>query len=134
MKSVIVAIVAMLAIIAPALQRVGTLKGHVDIGPLRPVQRVGEKEVVPPAMYKHYNVTITMPGPQNGQMKSQLLRLVRKVEFDGKGNFTVKLAPGTYQIGISSDAPARRLPESKEVKITANRTATVKFSVDTGIR
>lgn len=115
--------------------KTGKLVGHVDIGPLTPVERPGHKQKVPPEMYKRYKVTVMQPGPHNGQMKSHMLRLVADLKLNSDGDFSTDLAPGEYRIEVHAVSPnSRPMPEAKTVNITAGKTTRVTFSIDTGIR
>jgi hypothetical protein len=113
----------------------GHLVGHVDIGPLTPVERPGVKPVVPPAMYRQYTVSITQPGPHNGPMRSHLLRMVTTLKLSDKGDFQVDLPPGLYRVDLKTAKPTvPQLPQSQEVTVRAGKSTKVEFRVDTGIR
>src|SRR5579862_4781014 len=97
----------LLLLVVPAMSaspKKGTLVGHVDVGPLSPVEKVGEKKKVPPDVYKRYQVMVTQHGPQNGQMKSMLMRVVAHVKLSATGDYTVDLDPGVYQVSVTGDA------------------------------
>jgi hypothetical protein len=114
--------------------RPGRLAGHVEIGPVTPVERPGHKVKVPPEWYKHYTISITQRGPQSGQMRSHLLKMVKQVKLSGEGNFSVDLNPGPYVVRVTCDSPNKRLPPSQDVMVTAGKTTQVDFHVDSGIR
>lgn len=112
----------------------GRIVGHVDIGPLSPVERPGVKQKVPPEMYKHYRIVITQRGPHNEHMTSHMIRIVKDVPIGGNGDFSADLLPGEYQVGIKGDQQSRRLPDPQTVMIKAGKTIRITFKIDTGIR
>ena len=113
--------------------KLGRLVGHVDIGPISPVERPGVKVKVPPEMYKHYTVLVTQPGPHNGQMKSMMIRLVARLKLDSNGDFSTNLRPGEYNLKVEPTNKITR-SDAKTVMIKAGQTTRVTLSVDTGIR
>lgn len=114
--------------------KTGKLVGHVDIGPLSPVERPGPKPTVPPEMYKRYTVQILQPGPHNERMRSHLLRLVTELKLTDKGDFSVDLIPGEYRVGIKSTQPMIHAPTDQFVTISAGKTTKIAIRIDTGIR
>jgi hypothetical protein len=104
--------------------RSGHLIGHIEIGPLTPVQRPGDEPKVPPELYKKYRVEVQL-------LKNGALTILH---VDSKGNFAANLVPGRYRVSV----PARGLvpvpPAAQEVVITAGSTVRINFRVDTGIR
>ena len=117
---------------APA--QTGKLVGHVDYGPVRPIEHPGEKHVIPPAVLKKLVVLVTQPGPHNNRMKSHMLRLVAQLKLTPNGDFSTTLTPGEYRVSITSDPPLMHAPAPQEIKIVAGKTTTVRIKVDTGIR
>lgn len=110
----------------PQLIPPGVLQGHVDIGPLSPVQRIGvPPPTVPPEVYAARQVVIYK---EDGQ--TELTRL----KLDANGNYRVQLAPGNYVVGMARVGidRARGLPAN--ITISSNVTTTLDISVDTGIR
>ena len=108
------------------LVKPGALAGHVSIGPLTPVQRVGVPEpTVPPEVYAARQVIIYH---SDGQKE------VTRLKLDANGNYSVTLAPGQYVVNMARTGigGARDLPAT--VTITSNLTTTLDISVDTGIR
>ena len=114
--------------------RPGRLSGHVDISPVTPVERPGHKAKVPPEWYKHYSISITQRGPQSGQMRSHLLKMVKQVKLSGTGDFSVELKPGAYVVSVTSDGGNKAMPPSQDVIVTSGKTAQVTFHIDSGIR
>jgi len=114
--------------------KTGKLAGHVDIGPVTPVERPGHPAKVPPEWYKRNTVVITQRGPHNGHMQSHLIRLVAELKLSGTGDFAINLNAGEYQVGVKSTQPMRQPPTQKTVMIVAGKTVTLTFHVDTGIR
>jgi hypothetical protein len=112
----------------------GHLVGHVDIGPLTPIERPGHKPVVPPEMYRRYTIEVTQRGPQTGQIKSHMVRMVATVKISDKGDYSIDLLPGDYQVGIKSAQPMMRQFQPQDVKIRSGKTTKLNLKIDTGIR
>jgi hypothetical protein len=119
---------------AQPVSKMGKLVGHVEIGPISPVQRQGQKEVVPPEVYKRYLVLVTQPLIKTERMRSMAIRIVAKLKLSDKGEFSTDLAPGSYQVEVTSPGRVMPVPVRKEVMISARKTTKVTLKVDTGIR
>ncbi len=111
-------------------QGTGVVVGHLDIGPLCPVER----DPPDPAC---------QPGPaQYGQYKmvaydAASKTLVKEVAFDAQGNYRMELPAGRYVIDISPHTTSRiggpsGVPQT--ITLTNGATVTVNVSIDTGIR
>jgi hypothetical protein len=103
----------------------GTLEGTVTIGPIWPVARSGDERPIPPEVYEARKV---MVYDKNGS------KLVKQVDLEYGGHYSVELEPGTYivdinRIGIdsSSDVPV-------EIEIRSGETVKLDIDIDTGIR
>lgn len=111
--------------LSPVGDKQGTLKGHVDIGPLSPVQRVGQKKKVPKEVYKGLSLQLVKIG-----FKAP----AQSAKIDESGNFNVNLDPSKYLVSVvSKTAKYMHLP-SREVVISAGKTVKIDLIVDTGIR
>lgn len=108
-----------------AQPRPGSLSGHIELGPIRPVQRPGEKERVPPEMYKAYSVTIAT---------SATAKPFLELKLSGQGNFAAELSPGVYVVTVKCKTKMMNPPEPKKVIVTAGKKTSVTIVVDTGIR
>jgi hypothetical protein len=110
-----------LAMWAPA-SPAGLLKGHVEIGPIKPVERPGKKEKVPPALYRPYTILVS-----HGAFKKEL-------KLSDTGEFATKLAPGSYTVSVKAKVRLMNPPEARKVVIAAGKATVINFSIDTGIR
>ena len=106
-------------------QQTGTLRGQVTIGPIWPVERPGDNFPISPEVYEARKV---MVYDRHGS------KLIKKVDLEHDGSYTVELNPGTYMIDInrlgidsSSDVP-------REVEIRSGEVVEVDIDIDTGIR
>src|SRR4029077_9498704 len=108
----------------------GTLQGHLNIGPIAPVERVGQRQTPPPGWYKPYVVLIY----RGDKMKVSFA--AKRVKVNGRGDFSTQLAPGLYWVQVARDdnSPFMRPVPRRQVPIRANQTSRVTLDVDTGIR
>lgn len=110
----------------PQLVEPGTLQGHVNIGPLTPVERVGvPPPTVPPEAYAARKIVIYYADGK---------KEVTRMSPDAQGNYKVTLAPGTYVVDLARTGidHAQGLP--KTVAIESGKTMSLDISIDTGIR
>ena len=112
-------------IVSPLVQP-GSLQGHVNIGPLTPVERAGvPTATVPPQVYAARQLVL---------YKEDGTTEISRIKLNDQGDYRVELAPGTYVLGLvrSGIDRTRELPAT--VTITSGATTTVDVSIDTGIR
>ncbi len=110
----------------PQLVAPGSLEGHVNIGPLLPVQRVGEATpTVLPEAYAARQVVIYRADGKT---------VITKLTPDKNGDYRVELAPGTYIVGMARVGidRARGLPAT--ATITSGQATRLDIDIDTGIR
>lgn len=112
----------------------GKLVGHLEIGPLSPVERPGHKQVAPPAMYKKFTVLVTQRGPHNEKMSSHLIRVVANLKLSPKGDFSTDLDPGEYQVSVRTTERMMHVPDQRTINIAAGKTTRIELKFDTGIR
>jgi hypothetical protein len=105
----------------------GTLTGHVGIGPLQPVQRVGELPPTPsPAMYAAWRIVVLS---QDGK------REIAQGEINSGGKYLIKLAAGKYIVTAKPVNGAGLGGQQIElVEIIKWKTTQLDISIDTGIR
>ena len=114
---------------AVAMQQ-GILMGHVFVGPLTPVERVGQPQTVSPSWYRPLVVLIY----RGDKMKMSFA--AKRVKVNDRGDFKTHLTPGLYWVQLARDdnrASFRPLPRV-QVAIRADQISRVNLSVDTGIR
>ncbi len=122
----LVALILFVTSCAPGPQQVGTLEGHVTIGPLVPVVREGEPEPTPaPEVFASRQIVICA---QDGRTE------ITRVEIDGKGNYRVKLPVGTYVVDINRIGIDRGIDLPKTVDIVSGGVTRLEVEIDTGIR
>lgn len=138
---------AVLATLSAALQTSqAIIKGHVDIGPLSPVARVGEPPPQPtPEMYHRYQVRlyqawISPEKDQNGnivQVDRHAKDPLKAFDLDDKGNFEIKAQPGFYCVEAAPRVRrpmVPRRPPAEYVRLGAGQTIKVRLYVDTSMR
>lgn len=103
----------------------GTLRGHVTIGPLQPVEHQGVPTPTPsPEVYAARKVIVT---PKSGSP-------AQTVTIGPDGNYLIALPPGTYVVDINHTGVDHSSDVPKTVQITAGAVITLDISIDTGIR
>lgn len=110
---------------APA-QATGKLTGHVTIGPLRPVERIGEPTpTTSPEVFAARSINI---------FASDGTTLVTNVKINPDGTYAVVLPPGNYVVNIARTGidRARNLP--KAITIEPGKIVELDIDIDTGIR
>lgn len=101
----------------------GTVTGTVTIEPICAVERVAEPCVVPPDTYTSRKIVVY--GPTESVKISETM-------LNSDGTYTLFVDSGNYWLQI---APAGIGPgEKKPVVIKANKTITLDFDIDSGIR
>lgn len=105
--------------------RPGVVKGHVDIGPIMPVQRIGVKEVVPPEMYRAMKIVLL-----SADGKKEL----KRYPLTDQGDFEFKFLPGKYRLTWDGPHARFRKPDPKLLDLQPGKTVKIDFNIDTGIR
>ncbi len=102
----------------------GTLQGSMTIGPICPVERADHPCKPSPDMYAAHKVYLLSEH-------NELTTLIP----DADGNFSAKLAEGTYIADIDHDGIIGSITGvPAAVVIKAGKTATLHIAIDTGIR
>ncbi len=110
----------------PQAQVNGTLQGHVDIGPLTPVEKIGvPTPTVPPEVYAARKLVV-----YQADGKTEAAR----VSINGQGNYQVSLPPGSYVVDLVHSGMDRGKNLPQTVEIRAGETTRLDISIDTGIR
>ncbi|MES2966881.1 MAG: carboxypeptidase-like regulatory domain-containing protein [Patescibacteria group bacterium] len=108
---------------ASSVAKTGIVSGTVTIGPICPVESIDNPCVISPEVYTSRSVVIYGPTDSK-RIKSQPL--------NPDGSYTLTLPTGSYWLQIE---PAGIGPgEKKPVTVEANKTSTVEFDIDSGIR
>jgi hypothetical protein len=103
----------------------GVISGKVTIGPICPVEKIGEPCPVPASAYTSRQV---IAYDQTGK------NVVQKTYFNPNGTFAFALPAGTYVIDIFKTGIERSPDLPITVTVKAGETVRVDFSIDTGIR
>lgn len=113
----------------------GILSGHVTVGPICPVERVGQPCPVPPEAYTSRLVGIFTQNmgmtPGSGQTTA---KLIASQHLDANGNYKFDLEPGTYDVKASGMIVNQLTSLEGIVTIKNGEITTLNFSIDTGIR
>lgn len=107
------------------LENSGILQGLVTIGPITPVEKLGENSPVPPEVYETRKVMVYDRYGSN---------LVAQVDINSQGRYLAKLEPGIYTVDINHIGIdfSKNLP--KQVEIKSGVTMRLDINIDTGIR
>ncbi len=129
LKKVVVLAVVISAILFVACYggtaQTGILQGKVKIGPIWPVERSGDKRVVPPQVYEARKVMV---------YNRNRTKLVKEVGLGQDGYYRVELNTGVYVVDINYVGIDRSSDVPKEIEIGPGETAEVNIDIDTGIR
>ena len=107
-------------------RKTGILAGHVDIGPLTPVEQVGVPTPTPaPEVYAARQIVIYAA---DGKTE------ITKVAINSKGEYQVTLVAGTYWIDINHSGMDRGIDLPKKIEILTGQITALDISIDTGIR
>jgi hypothetical protein len=114
----------------PAKTESALLKGAVSIGPLTPVQKVGECPTAAPGVFAARKI---MVYDASGK---KLVQEVAIIQIDSTANdyYTVLLAPGTYTVDFNHAGIDRAGNLPQKITLAANQTVTIDVNLDTGIR
>jgi hypothetical protein len=109
--------------IVPIKVPVGFVSGHVTIGPICPVERVGQPCIVPAEAYTSREAVV---------YASDSTTVKARMHLDAQGDYKITLAPGNYFVQI---VPAGiGAGEKKPASVKIMQTTVVNFDIDTGIR
>ncbi len=103
----------------------GVLEGTVTIGPIFPVERLGEKPPVPPEVYAARKIMVYDRSGKN---------LIKQVDLSNNGTYRVELKPGTYLVDINHIGIDRSAEVPKTIQIKTGETVKLDIDIDTGIR
>lgn len=111
-------------------RKTGTIVGHVDIGPICPVEQMPpSKECEPgPQHYAAYRIVVSAVNSD---------KALRLPPIDSSGNYRVEVPNGTYRVEVKPDregAPGGVSGVPRTVVVAAGATVRVDISIDTGIR
>lgn len=110
----------------PASQSTGILQGHVTIGPLVPVQQVGEADPIPaPEVYAARQIVIFSA---DGQTE------IARAEIDAEGNYSIELPTEVYQVDINRIGIDFAYGLPAFVTIVAGGITLLDVDIDTGMR
>ena len=132
LKSYLIGLFIILGIVlaagcASAPQVPGILSGHVDIGPLVPVSRVGVPDPTPsPEMYAAWKIVVLS---EDGK------RELARVDIGPTGDYQVQLSAGTYVVTAKPvSGSGLGAQQVQTVNIIQDLTTRLDISIDTGIR
>jgi len=110
---------------AAASYQPGFVEGHVNIGPLTPVEHAGGP--APNALAEAYaSLKVTVFKPDG---KTQVTQFAP----DSQGNFRESLSPGTYVLDMARGRMTKaNLPQT--ITIVSDQTVHLDINIDTGIR
>jgi hypothetical protein len=106
-------------------EKPGFVEGHINVGPLTPVEREGAPK--PTISAEGYAALQLAVFKADGKTK------VADLMLDKNGNFRQPLAPGTYVVAM----PPRRITKAnlpRAITIVSDQTVRVDIEIDTGIR
>ena len=114
----------------PGMSEDALLVGGVTIGPITPVQQVGECPTVPPEVFAARKLMIYDESGEN---------LVREIYFtqigdSANGYYAAQVGAGTYTIDINHNGMDRADNLPMKITVSKDETITIDVNIDTGIR
>jgi hypothetical protein len=111
-------------------QTTGTLEGAVIIGPIWPVERLGENRPVPPQVFEARKIIVY------NESKTKALKTIDLIQIghSSKASFSVQLTPGQYVVDITHGGIDRSGEVPKKIEIQSGQMVVVDINIDTGIR
>lgn len=111
-------------------QTPGTLEGTVTIGPIWPVERLGESRPVPPQIFEARKVIVF------NKASNKVVKTVDLIQINqsAKASYSVQLPPGQYVVDITHGGIDRSSEVPKKIEIVSGQTVIVNIDIDTGIR
>jgi hypothetical protein len=108
----------------------GTLQGTVTIGPIWPVERIGDSRPVPPQVFEARKVVVY------NESKTVTLKTIDLLQIgqSSKASFSVQLTPGQYVVDITHGGMDRSGEMPKKIEIKSGQTVVIDINIDTGIR
>jgi hypothetical protein len=108
-------------------QAIGILTGHVAIGPLQPIERVGEPQPTPsPAIYAAWKIVVFSADGRN--------EIVR-ADIDSGGDYQMSIHAGKYIVTAQPvNGGVLGGQQVQPVEIFKGETTKLDVSIDTGIR
>jgi len=121
----LMSIVPLLVSCVAGNQATGVIKGVVTIGPLSPVERPGEKPVIPCEVYSARKIMI---------YDKNRTTLLKQVDIDCEGQYSVELKPGIYTVDINRIGIDRSPDVPEQIEVRTGETIELNVDIDTGIR
>ena len=136
-RSFVIVLLAILLTIIPFVtgcqntqQQPGTLEGIVTIGPIWPVEQMGESKPVPPQVFETRNVIVYS---KTGETVIKTIDIMQ-IEQSNKASYSVQLTPGQYVVDITHSGIDSSSEVPKKIEIKAGQTLVLNIDIDTGIR
>jgi hypothetical protein len=106
------------------------LQGGVIIGPINPVEKLGENVIVPPEVFSARKIVI-----YDGTGKRMIRDItITQIGQSATGYYTAQIAPGDYTIDINHAGMDRADGLPKKISPIADETVTIDVNIDNGIR
>jgi hypothetical protein len=103
----------------------GILEGNVTIGPICPVEQLGNPCPVPCEVYQARKVLI---------YDSSGTKLMAEVNIDCNGHYWVELNSGGYTVDINHDVFGHVSGVPQKIELKPGQTIDLNIDIDTGIR
>lgn len=114
----------------PAATQTGVLQGAVTIGPIFPVERIGESRPVPPEVFSSRKVLV-----YDASGKKLIKEVpIQQVGQTAQGYYSVELEPGDYVVDTNQTGIGGARNLTQKITITPGGTITIDLDIDTGIR
>ncbi len=103
----------------------GILKGSMSIGPVCPVERIGEPCTPTPEMYAAHKAIVYRPDHKS---------VIAIITPDANGKFSLHLNPGEYWVDMQRQTIGSSVGLPTKIEIEPRQTVILAIHIDTGIR
>ncbi len=125
MPAIIVVLLGVIAFVRPAPIVPGVLSGHVTIGPICPVERIGHPCLPSPEAYAAREIVVYRTDGKT---------IVASTHPSATGAYQFSLRPGRYVIGLAKSGIDHSKDLPREITIESGKILTLDIDIDTGIR
>jgi hypothetical protein len=127
---IMVIISSLLLVGCSGMEGEGILQGKVSIGPLSPVEQLGQITTI---RCNAYDARKIMVYDESGEKLLKQVDIICDIE-ENTATYKIALEPGVYTVDINHIGIDRSGDIPKQIEITDGETVNLDIDIDTGIR